>query len=179
MLRYPKNYSWNKLLFKNIQFWLLFSIVLFLSLTHRWKGFALHSSSLLTMLMINRILSKSTDDIILLNKQRPCSQWRLGRVSRRPPPSQFHRNSLNNNHHRNCAHLSRAQSEPILCCITLFLTSQLGGVTMEDIFPLNLFNNLFINSSTFYQNDSEWPEMDFKHKFKNCNNLLAGPLPLM
>ena len=21
----------------------------------------------------------------------------------------------------------------------------------------------------FYQNDSEWPEMDFKHNLKNCN----------
>ena len=27
----------------------------------------------------------------------------------------------------------------------------------------------------FNQNDSEWPEMDFKHNFKNCNILSAGP----
>ena len=32
--------------------------------------------------------------------------------------------------------------------------------------------NIFFN-----QNDSEWPEMDFNHNFKNCNILSAGPPP--
>ena len=27
----------------------------------------------------------------------------------------------------------------------------------------------------FNQNDSEWPEMYFKHNFKNCNILSVGP----
>ena len=29
----------------------------------------------------------------------------------------------------------------------------------------------------FNQNDSEWPEMDFKHNFENCNILSVGPPP--
>ena len=35
----------------------------------------------------------------------------------------------------------------------------------------------FFTQILFYQNDSEWPEMDFKHNFKNCNERLAAPPP--
>ena len=34
---------------------------------------------------------------------------------------------------------------------------------------------LFFTWNFFYQNDSEWPKMDFKHNFKKCNILSAGP----
>ena len=33
----------------------------------------------------------------------------------------------------------------------------------------------FSPKTFFNQNDSEWPEMDFKHNFENCNILSAGP----
>ena len=33
---------------------------------------------------------------------------------------------------------------------------------------------LFFTWNFFYQNDSEWPKMDFKHNFKKCNILSAG-----
>ena len=36
---------------------------------------------------------------------------------------------------------------------------------------------LFFTWNFFYQNDSEWPKMDFKHNFKKCNILSAGPPP--
>ena len=35
----------------------------------------------------------------------------------------------------------------------------------------------FSTKKIFNQNDSEWPEIDFKHNFKNCNNFSAGHLP--
>ena len=34
----------------------------------------------------------------------------------------------------------------------------------------------FFTQNFFYKNDSEWPEMDFKHNFKKCNILLAVQL---
>ena len=35
---------------------------------------------------------------------------------------------------------------------------------------------LFFPLNFFYQNDSEWPEMDFEHNFKMCNIWSAGHL---
>ena len=33
---------------------------------------------------------------------------------------------------------------------------------------------LFFTWNFFYQNDSEWPKIDFKHNFKKCNILSGG-----